>query len=154
MLVLSLLLVLAPSRSWAQDDGAGTPADARRTIQAAVGQGRIPHTVADTAVMYFAMLDGDARLERLSPVADGQLWLGVPEGYFFDKLDEGTRAAFAAARTRLLDAGHSIANVSIAQLFIAGAVPGVLLAALMALYAVLFSGVRSDPAPMPWAEPS
>lgn len=41
---------------------------------------------------------------------------------------------------------------SIAQLFIAGAVPGVLLAALMALYAVFFSGVRSDPAPMTWGE--
>src|SRR5262245_17119338 len=50
MLALSLLLVLAPSRSWAQDDGAGIPDDARRTIQSAVGQGRIPHTVADAAI--------------------------------------------------------------------------------------------------------
>jgi subtilisin family serine protease len=50
MLVLSLLLVLAPSRAWAQDDGAGTPDDARRTIQAAVGQGRIPRAVADAAI--------------------------------------------------------------------------------------------------------
>jgi len=75
--------------------------------------GPLALSVTDTALMYFAMLDGDARLERLSPPAEGELRLGVPEPYFLDKLDEGTRAAFAGARARLLGAGHSIANVSI-----------------------------------------
>ena len=41
---------------------------------------------------------------------------------------------------------------SIAQLFIAGAVPGVLVGGLMALYAIFFSGVRSDPMPMSWSD--
>jgi subtilisin family serine protease len=50
MLALSLLMVLAPSQSWAQDDGAGTSDDPRRTIQAAAGQGRISRTVADAAI--------------------------------------------------------------------------------------------------------
>jgi subtilisin family serine protease len=50
MLALSLLLVLAPAQSWAQDGGAGTSDDARRTIQSAAGQGRVPRTVADAAI--------------------------------------------------------------------------------------------------------
>src|SRR3954453_2076433 len=49
MLVLSLVLVLTPARSWAQDSGPGTSDDGRRTIQAGVGQGRVPRTVADVA---------------------------------------------------------------------------------------------------------
>jgi aspartyl-tRNA(Asn)/glutamyl-tRNA(Gln) amidotransferase subunit A len=65
--------------------------------------------------MYFAMLDGDARVERLSAPADGQLWLGVPEAYFLDKLDDGTRASFTHARSRLLAAGHAISSVSVAH---------------------------------------
>lgn len=77
--------------------------------------GPLALTVADTCLAYFAMLDGDARSERLPPPAEGQLWLGVPEGYFFDKLDDGTRTAFADARRRLLAAGHSIADVSVAH---------------------------------------
>ena len=77
--------------------------------------GPLALTVVDTALMYFAMLDGDARAERLAPPADGQLWLGIPEDYFLDKLDDGTRAAFLDARTRLLSAGHSIAKVSVAH---------------------------------------
>jgi aspartyl-tRNA(Asn)/glutamyl-tRNA(Gln) amidotransferase subunit A len=77
--------------------------------------GPLALTVADTALMYFAMLDGDARLERLSPPADGQLWLGVPEAYFLEKLDDGTRVAFAEARRRLLSAGHTISDVTVAH---------------------------------------
>jgi C4-dicarboxylate transporter DctM subunit len=41
---------------------------------------------------------------------------------------------------------------SIAQLFIAGALPGVLLASLMAIYAILFSKVKSDPEPVTWRQ--
>ncbi len=77
--------------------------------------GPLALTVEDTALMFFAMMDGDARVERLAPPADGPLWLGVPEGYFLDKLDDGTRASFAEARTRLLSAGHSISSVSVAH---------------------------------------
>ena len=77
--------------------------------------GPLALSVADAALMYFAMLDGDARVERLSAPADGQLWLGVPEAYFLDKLDDGTRAAFTHARSRLLAAGHAISSVSVAH---------------------------------------
>lgn len=41
---------------------------------------------------------------------------------------------------------------SIAKLFIAGALPGVLLASLMAIYAILFSKVKADPAPVTWRQ--
>ncbi|TXL72310.1 TRAP transporter large permease [Vineibacter terrae] len=41
---------------------------------------------------------------------------------------------------------------SIAQLFVAGALPGVLLAALMALYTMFFSKVAADPEPITWKE--
>ena len=77
--------------------------------------GPLALTVVDTTLMYFAMLDGDARSERLTAAADGQLWLGIPEEYFLDKLDDGTRTAFADARSRLLAAGHSITNVPVAH---------------------------------------
>jgi len=41
---------------------------------------------------------------------------------------------------------------SIGELFVAGAVPGVVLASLMAIYAMLFSGVGRAEAVVPWAE--
>jgi C4-dicarboxylate transporter DctM subunit len=41
---------------------------------------------------------------------------------------------------------------SIAKLFIAGALPGVLLASLMAIYAILFSNVKADPEPVTWRQ--
>jgi subtilisin family serine protease len=50
MLALSLLMVLAPSQSWAQDGGVGSSDDPRPTIQAAAGQGRISRTIADAAI--------------------------------------------------------------------------------------------------------
>ena len=44
--------------------------------------------VEDAALLYYAMLDADARYDRVLPPADGPLWLGVPESYFLDKLDD------------------------------------------------------------------
>jgi C4-dicarboxylate transporter DctM subunit len=41
---------------------------------------------------------------------------------------------------------------SIAQLFVAGALPGVIVAALMSIYTMLFSKVAADPMPVTWAE--
>jgi C4-dicarboxylate transporter DctM subunit len=41
---------------------------------------------------------------------------------------------------------------SIAQLFVAGALPGVVLAALMSIYTMLFSKVAADPEPVSWRE--
>ena len=71
--------------------------------------------VADAALLYFAMLDGDARHDRIPPPADGPLWLGVPEQYFLDKLDEDVARLFAGARTKLTSAGHSITTVAVAH---------------------------------------
>jgi C4-dicarboxylate transporter, DctM subunit len=41
---------------------------------------------------------------------------------------------------------------SIAQLFVAGALPGVVLATLMAIYTMMFSKVAADPEPITWRE--
>jgi C4-dicarboxylate transporter DctM subunit len=41
---------------------------------------------------------------------------------------------------------------SIAQLFVAGALPGVVLATLMAIYTMMFSKVAADPEPVTWSE--
>jgi aspartyl-tRNA(Asn)/glutamyl-tRNA(Gln) amidotransferase subunit A len=71
--------------------------------------------VRDAALLYHAMLDGDARHDRVPPDAEGPLWLGVPVPYFLDKLDGGTREAFDRARGSLASGGHSIADVSIAH---------------------------------------
>ena len=71
--------------------------------------------VRDAALLYHAMLDGDARHDRVPPDAEGPLWLGVPVPYFLDKLDGGTREAFDRSRLALASGGHSIAEVSIAH---------------------------------------
>jgi len=60
-------------------------------------------------------VQGDARADRVPAAADGPLWLGVPEGYFFEKLDAGTRSAFERARESLIEAGHSLSPVAIAH---------------------------------------
>jgi len=77
--------------------------------------GPLALNVPDAALLYHAMLDGDARTERVPAAADGQLWLGVPEEYFFDKLDEGTRSSFERARGTLIHAGHAVSSVAIAH---------------------------------------
>jgi aspartyl-tRNA(Asn)/glutamyl-tRNA(Gln) amidotransferase subunit A len=77
--------------------------------------GPMARTVEDTALMYFAMLDGEPRLDRL-PVDDSDsLWLGVPVPYFFDKLDDDVVRLFGEARAALERAGHAVADTSIAH---------------------------------------
>jgi aspartyl-tRNA(Asn)/glutamyl-tRNA(Gln) amidotransferase subunit A len=71
--------------------------------------------VGDAALLHYALLDGDARHDRVPPIAEGPLWLGVPEHYFLDKLDDDVTRLFEEARARLTAGGHSIAAVSVAH---------------------------------------
>jgi len=77
--------------------------------------GPLALTVRDATILYHAMLDGDARADRVPDAAEGPLWIGVLEEYFLEKLDDGTRATFEAARARLIDGGHSLARVAVAH---------------------------------------
>jgi aspartyl-tRNA(Asn)/glutamyl-tRNA(Gln) amidotransferase subunit A len=77
--------------------------------------GPMARTVADTALMFHAMLDGEPRIDRLPPDAVAPLWLGVPVVYFFDKLDDDVVRLFGEARATLERAGHSVADVAIAH---------------------------------------
>jgi aspartyl-tRNA(Asn)/glutamyl-tRNA(Gln) amidotransferase subunit A len=77
--------------------------------------GPMARTVTDTALMFHAMLDGDARTDRLPAEAVAPLWLGVPVAYFFDKLDDEVVRLFAETRAALERTGHSIADVAIAH---------------------------------------
>jgi aspartyl-tRNA(Asn)/glutamyl-tRNA(Gln) amidotransferase subunit A len=77
--------------------------------------GPMARTVTDTALMFHAMLDGDARIDRLPAEAVAPLWLGVPVAYFFDKLDDEVVRLFAETRATLERTGHSIADVAIAH---------------------------------------
>ena len=77
--------------------------------------GPLALNVQDAALLYHAMLDGDARADRVPAMAEGQLWIGVPEEYFLEKLDAGTRVAFEASRATLTDAGHSLSAVTVAH---------------------------------------
>jgi aspartyl-tRNA(Asn)/glutamyl-tRNA(Gln) amidotransferase subunit A len=74
--------------------------------------GPMTRTVTDAALTYYAMLDGDARLDRI-PAPASSLWLGVPGPYFLDKLDAEVRRLFGEARTALERAGHSVSDVAI-----------------------------------------
>ena len=77
--------------------------------------GPLAGSVMDAALLYYAMLDGDARVDRVPrPVAD-PLWLAVPGPYFLDLLDADVRRLFGAARQSLERAGHTIADVAIAH---------------------------------------
>ena len=71
--------------------------------------------VNDAALLYYAMLDGDARDDRVPLPAEGPLWLGVPEPYFLDKLDDDVARLFAQAREKLAGAAHSLTSVAIAH---------------------------------------
>jgi aspartyl-tRNA(Asn)/glutamyl-tRNA(Gln) amidotransferase subunit A len=71
--------------------------------------------VGDAALLFLAMLDGDARADRVLPDAEGPLWLGVPSPYFLEKLDDDVARLFTGARATLAAAGHSISEVAIAH---------------------------------------
>jgi aspartyl-tRNA(Asn)/glutamyl-tRNA(Gln) amidotransferase subunit A len=75
--------------------------------------GPMARTVADAALTFFAMLDGDARIDRLPPPSPSPLWLGVPGPYFLDTLDADVRRLFNESRGRLEKAGHSLSDVAI-----------------------------------------
>jgi aspartyl-tRNA(Asn)/glutamyl-tRNA(Gln) amidotransferase subunit A len=74
--------------------------------------GPLARTVQDCSVLFLAMRDGevapDAGARPRSPA-----WLGVPGGYFFEKLDDDVRTLFERARSTLAAAGHSISAVDI-----------------------------------------
>jgi len=71
--------------------------------------------VGDAALLFHAMLDGDARADRGLPDAGGPLWLGVPAPYFLEKLDDDVARLFGVARATLAAAGHSLSEVTIAH---------------------------------------
>ena len=71
--------------------------------------------VNDAALLYYAMLDGDARHDRIAAPAEGPLWLGVPEPYFLEKLDADVVRRFDETRNALAAAGHSVTGGSIAH---------------------------------------
>jgi aspartyl-tRNA(Asn)/glutamyl-tRNA(Gln) amidotransferase subunit A len=77
--------------------------------------GPLAGSVADAALMYYAMLDGDARLDRLPAASPEPLWLAAPGPYFLDVLDADVRRLFGATRAALTSAGHTISDVAIAH---------------------------------------
>jgi aspartyl-tRNA(Asn)/glutamyl-tRNA(Gln) amidotransferase subunit A len=77
--------------------------------------GPLAGSVTDAALLYYAMLDGDARIDRVPQPAPDPLWLAAPGPYFLDVLDSDVRRLFGAARAALEGAGHSISDVAIAQ---------------------------------------
>jgi len=77
--------------------------------------GPLATTVTDAALLYYAMLDGDARVDRLPQPAPDPLWLAVPGPYFLDVLDADVRRLFNAARASLERGGHTVADVTIAH---------------------------------------
>jgi aspartyl-tRNA(Asn)/glutamyl-tRNA(Gln) amidotransferase subunit A len=73
--------------------------------------GPMARTVTDAALAYFAMRDGEARVNRL-PEPPASLRLGVPTPYFLDKLDTDVRRLFGEARSALTGR-HSVVDVEI-----------------------------------------
>ena len=77
--------------------------------------GPLAGSVTDAALLYYAMLDGDARVDRMPQPATDPLWLAAPGPYFLDVLDSDMRQLFVAARAGLERAGHAVADVAIAH---------------------------------------
>jgi aspartyl-tRNA(Asn)/glutamyl-tRNA(Gln) amidotransferase subunit A len=75
--------------------------------------GPMTRTVADAAVMFRAMQDHGARRGARAARAPGQRVLGVPQSYFWERLDPGVREALARAVDRLRHAGCEIRTVAI-----------------------------------------
>ena len=77
--------------------------------------GPMTRTVRDAALLFSAMRTGLVRSEDAPLGAAASLWLGVPEPYFLEKLDDDTRRLFDAARGRLREAGHTTRDAPIAH---------------------------------------
>jgi aspartyl-tRNA(Asn)/glutamyl-tRNA(Gln) amidotransferase subunit A len=77
--------------------------------------GPLARTVADAAVLFHAMRDGDPRINRLQVEDDEKVWLGVPRPYFLDRLDADVARLFERACASLTRAGHTVSDVAIAH---------------------------------------
>ena len=77
--------------------------------------GPLALTVSDAALLYHAMLDGEAAVDHVPADAEAPLWLGVPAPYFLDKLDDDVARLFASARNALAAAGHTVSDVVVAH---------------------------------------
>jgi aspartyl-tRNA(Asn)/glutamyl-tRNA(Gln) amidotransferase subunit A len=77
--------------------------------------GPLAGSVTDAALCYYAMLDSDARVDRVPQASADALWLAVPQPYFLDVLDPDVRRLFGAARAALEAAGHVISDIAIAH---------------------------------------
>jgi aspartyl-tRNA(Asn)/glutamyl-tRNA(Gln) amidotransferase subunit A len=74
--------------------------------------GPMANSVADVAILFDAMranVEGSV-VDSSSP---RPYVFGVPEAYFFDRLDRGVRAALTRTRNALIAAGHEIRTVAI-----------------------------------------
>jgi aspartyl-tRNA(Asn)/glutamyl-tRNA(Gln) amidotransferase subunit A len=74
--------------------------------------GPLARSVRDCAVLLLAMRDGEVPPEA-GAQPRGPAWLGIPRGYFFEKLDDDVRDLFEQTRSSLEGFGHSIAGVEI-----------------------------------------
>jgi aspartyl-tRNA(Asn)/glutamyl-tRNA(Gln) amidotransferase subunit A len=77
--------------------------------------GPLARTVDEAAVLFYAMRDGNTRIDRGAPEQGAPLWLGVPRPYFFDKLDAEVARLFDNACASLTRAGHSVSDIEIAH---------------------------------------
>ena len=75
--------------------------------------GPMARTVGDCAVLFAAMKDGST--DGSTAAAVHPLRLGIPEPYFFDKLDDGVRQQFEGARDAVRAAGATTRAVTIAH---------------------------------------
>ena len=75
--------------------------------------GPMARTVADAALMYFAMLNGSVRRDDVDGLENDPVTVGVPVPYFLDKLDPEVRRLFGEARATLERAGHQVVDVAI-----------------------------------------
>jgi aspartyl-tRNA(Asn)/glutamyl-tRNA(Gln) amidotransferase subunit A len=77
--------------------------------------GPMTRTVEDAALLFSAMRDGKVDAANRPAVVENAFWLGVPEPYFFEKLDADVRGLFSNVRGMLERAGHGVQDVAIAH---------------------------------------
>ena len=75
--------------------------------------GPMARTVADTAIMFRAMQYRAPTEEVRKERAPGRRVFGVPEAYFWERLDPGVRQVMARALDTLSNAGHEVRTVAI-----------------------------------------